>query len=94
MVFGEGVPALGQNLVPGPPGHEHADAPPLVQDALVHQQIDALGGGGGIDGVELCQLVGAGHLLLLQKDAPQDVRLDHLPDLEVDGFLFCQPLVH
>ncbi len=93
MVLREGGLPLGQDPLPGPAGHEHADPPPLVENALVHQQTHPLGRRGRIDGVELGQVVGAGDLLLLQKDPPQNVRLDHLADLEVDGLLLCQALI-
>ena len=67
MIFRKGSLALGQDFISGPFGYEHADPPALVQDVFVHQQPHALGGGGGVDGVEPGQLVGAGDLLLDRK---------------------------
>ena len=58
------------------------------------REIDALGGGGGVDGVELGQLVGAGYPFFLQQNTPEDVGFDHLADLQIDGFVLRQPLLH
>ena len=74
--------------------HKHADPSLFIEYPRLHQEVDPLGRRGGIDGVELGQLIGAGHALLLEQNAPEDVRLNHLADLQIDGFFFRQPLIH
>src|SRR5699024_1634423 len=84
-VFGEEGPAAAaaQGVV-GAVGHEHAQAAPFEQHALLHQIGEGLGGGGRVDAVALCVLRGGHDLLSLPEPPGEDVGTDLVGDLHVD----------
>lgn len=69
VVVGESLAPFGPQRLLGTVGDEHAEPAPFDQDLAVHQQVDALGGRGGIDPVEGGQFVGGGGTLSLSKGA-------------------------
>ena len=74
---------------------EHADAPPLVEDALVDELLKGLRGRRRVDPVEGRVLVGRHDLLVALEGATQHVSLDLVGDLPVDRLvllkLHCAP---
>ena len=73
---GERLSAFGEEAIAGAGGDEHPDAAALVEDALVDQHADALGGRRGIDPVEGGELVRRRGLGLFGQRAVDDRVLD------------------
>ena len=59
----------------------------------IYQKIDPLRRRRRIDCVKLCQFIRTWHALLLQQNVAQNVILDHLFDLNINGFLLCQNFI-
>ena len=84
------LPAAGAQLLSGACGNKHAHSSFLVEQSRVHQEIDALQSGGGIDLVIHRVLGDGGHLLLLGVGAGEDGVLQPLRQLEEDRPLIVE----
>ena len=83
-VLDEPGPALGAQALAGARRDEHAEAPLLVEQAVVDELLERLGDGGRVDAVERGVLVRRHHLLVVV-EGPLDDVLAQLPgDLPVD----------
>jgi hypothetical protein len=80
-VRGEPLTALPEQPLARAGGHEHPDAAALFQQAVVGQQVEALGRGGRVDPVEGGQLVHGRHALALGQAAVRYLLGQPLRDL-------------
>ena len=79
---GEGSATLGEQLLAGAGGDEHADAAALDEHTLVDEHVHSFRCGGGVDAVEGGEFVGRGGAGVLREGAVDDRLLDALCDLQ------------
>ena len=65
-------------------GDEHADAAPLFDEALIHEDREGLADGGRVDAVGRGVFRGGGELIPGSQGAAQDLRANVVGDLHVD----------
>ena len=79
------VPSALQERGSGTGCNKHSYSPLLVQDALIHEPVNALGGGGRVDAVESGKLVGLWDLRLFGERSLDNLVLDLFGYLQEDG---------